>query len=50
MYKRQGGSYGGGAGGKAAGGDSSIVSAQGAIRIMWPGNERSYPNTRVPDE
>lgn len=50
-----GGTYGGGGGG----GSSSIVNGgsrlagagiQGAVRIIWPGNQRYFPSTRTADE
>ena len=50
-----GGTYGGGAGGgytrvvyspNAAGG----AGTQGAVRIIWPGDERLFPSTRTSDE
>ena len=41
------GAYGGGAGGAHG---SNQLGAFGAIRIMWPGDERSYPSTRTADE
>lgn len=36
--------YGGGGGGRGSAGGG------GAVRIMWPGNERSYPSTRTANE
>jgi hypothetical protein len=46
---------GGGAGGLYGGGGSASTyslgaGASGAVRIIWPGNDRQYPSTRVSDE
>jgi len=45
-YGGNGGSYGG-AGGSGVGSDSShkAVGGSGAVRIMWPGNTRTFPST-----
>jgi hypothetical protein len=45
-----GSGYGGGAG--ALGGDSTSYTAPGggAVRIIWPGNLRFFPNTRTANE
>ena len=40
-----GGTYGGGAGGAQYG--SSTCGNSGAVRIMWPGNTRSFPSTNA---
>mgnify|MGYP003312275592 FL=1 len=48
-----GGTYGGGgaSGVKISGNNyNGDESGKGVIRIMWPGNERSYPSTRTADE
>ena len=59
LHPADGGAARGGAGGGGGGrSDKSQCSGLGGlswpgagqIRIMWPGDERSYPNTRVPDE
>jgi hypothetical protein len=38
--------YGGGQGGlsSASGGCPSLAAGSGAVRIIWPGDERSFPN------
>jgi hypothetical protein len=41
---KPGGGYGGGGGGSSAGGGGG---ANGAIRIVWPGNTRLFPSTDV---
>jgi len=42
---------GGGAGGNAAAVNATLQNGYpGVVRIMWPGNLRSYPSTRVADE
>jgi hypothetical protein len=41
--------YGGGGGGGGGGSPSGPVGV-GGIRIMWPGDVRTYPSTRVADE
>ena len=46
-----GGYYGGGSGGSNdTSGSSSQGAGTGALRLMWPGDERAYPSTRVADE
>jgi hypothetical protein len=47
-----GGTFGGGGAGQ---GDNSVASpgcngGGGAVRIIWPGNERQFPSTRTVDE
>lgn len=45
------GLYGGGAGSSDTNSYSELApGAQGAIRIIWPGNERMFPSTRTADE
>ena len=44
-----GGAYGGG-GASGNNGNCAAQGAAGAVRIMWPGNVRSYPSTRTADE
>ena len=44
-----GGLYGGGAHG-GSGTQAGGTAGDGGIRIMWPGDERSYPSTRTADE
>ena len=36
--------------GGAYGGAGGTTGGKGAVRLMWPGDERSYPSTRVADE
>lgn len=43
----QGGQYGGGGGGGSSGGDPGGAGRGGAVRILWPGNSRSFPSTNV---
>jgi hypothetical protein len=49
-----GGEYGGGGGGGGRNASSQAlgkgIGRGGAVRIMWPGDERAYPSTRVADE
>jgi hypothetical protein len=42
-----GGSYGGGGGGAYFSNTSRPSGAGGAVRIVWPGNTRSFPSTNV---
>ena len=44
-----GGNYGGGSGAQGGNGTSQY-GGNGAVRIMWPGDERAYPSTRTADE
>jgi hypothetical protein len=45
-----GGSYGGGGGAQGrSGGVFSGNGASGAVRIIWPGTTRSFPNTNTTD-
>jgi hypothetical protein len=43
-----GGNYGGGAGGEG-GNSANIQGGKGAIRIIWPGADRSFPSTNTGD-
>lgn len=45
-----GGDYGGGGGGAREGGSRGGQGGQGAVRIIWPGNLRYFPDTRTADE
>lgn len=52
-----GGEYGGGGGGGAQSDGTGVlrtvpggVGGPGALRIIWPGDERQYPSTRTADE
>lgn len=45
-----GGAYGGGSASKAVSPTQTVKGSPGAVRIMWPGTDRQYPNTRVADE
>lgn len=49
-YGGLGGNYGGGGGGSRNGGFRGGTGGQGAIRIIWPGNLRYFPDTRTGDE
>jgi hypothetical protein len=40
-----GGAYGGGSGGSYAASGCCTAGAVGAVRIIWPGNTRSFPST-----
>ena len=47
------GDFGGGGGGGASrdgGGTGTSGAGPGAVRIIWPGNERQFPTTRTTDE
>lgn len=44
-----GGAYGGGPGAQGAGGQA-YNGANGAVRIIWPGDARQFPSTRTADE
>ena len=44
IFSRHGGRYGGGASRNAT---SQFPGGQGAVRIVWPGNTRSFPSTDV---
>ena len=45
LLSRIGGVYGGG--GSKAGNGSGSPGGSGAVRIVWPGNTRSFPSTDV---
>lgn len=45
-----GGSYGGGGGGKGFTNSIGGTGGGGAVRIIWPGNQRQFPSTRTADE
>lgn len=42
-----GGAYGGGGGGSYGGSNPAAVGGVGAVRIIWPGNTRSFPSTNT---
>lgn len=42
--------YGGGGSGHATTGEPAKDGGSGAVRIIWPGNTRYFPNTRTADE
>jgi len=45
VHGSSGGNYGGAGGGHGHFGGSGGAGASGAVRIMWPGNTRSFPST-----
>jgi len=47
--RANGGQYGGGAGGRRNY-DASAIPGNGAVRIIWAGDERYFPSTRTEDE
>lgn len=50
VYGGAGGDYGGGGGGSRNSGYKGGNGGQGAIRIIWPGNLRYFPDTRTSNE
>ena len=46
-----GGYYGGGSGGPTSGNSTTEAKpGRGAVRLIWPGDERQFPSTRTADE
>ena len=45
-----GGQYGGGSGGQPGTPTPNMNAQHGAVRIIWPGDERQFPSTRTADE
>ena len=45
-----GGQYGGGSAGQPSSTTQDMNAQHGAVRIIWPGDERQFPSTRTADE